>query len=657
MASETKHTDQTVTVPTLPSTPILPAHKLQNLNGRLACYIKRMRDLEAKNSHFGDEVSTIDETKGRSPINKSVSVDGCKGLDKINTKQLLEDYVTLKLCLEKKSNELNAARQSDQGYIDLQAKYNSLMANNKKLEIENFKLKAQLNDLHKNSGVETLARVNAENPVQLSDENVRLISKIDQRLSEQYEAKLQNSLHKLRHQYEDQMRAHQTEANRASESTTVAIDQICATRNQISLLSNEIVELQNQVFTYLTQIRDLENVLSNQTSFTEDANNIRRLREEMAQQLQEYRDFMDIKMSLKLKIPTAKLLAGEKNRVNTSNQSSHFSQSSQRTARIAPTSRGIVSRQRKRPLLHESSETLASGQVEMRDSSPAPKYVKLENNGRIGVAELAGKTSNNSQRISDLEDLIKNQIHVRAESKNKIRRLHTQMLQQLQEYQVLMDLKMSLDLEIGFYGQLLADEKERLNIPNISNQLNKKISQSLKRSGRATSIARGTLARIVKHKSTAHYESDDTTISDFFLLSQGDIEIRESCPLGKYVKLFNKGDGVVGVGDWQLIRTLGENKTVFKFHHAVKIGPKECITVWSAEASTVHQPPAQIVMKEKWLPGKLSKTQLINANGELMATYERTRTLPTLATLATRPTEDLMHLQGEPLNSGKCVIM
>ena len=136
------------------------------------------------------------------------------------------------MAVAEKSLSLYESRVSD-----LSAKYNQAVADRKKatdevkdLEKECEKLRKQVEELRKHLEDETLARIDLENNLQSLREELSFkeqvynqeltetrtrrqveISEIDGRLTEQYEAKLQQSLHELRDQYEAQMRANREE--------------------------------------------------------------------------------------------------------------------------------------------------------------------------------------------------------------------------------------------------------------------------------------------------------------------------------------------------------------------------------------------------------------------------------------------------------------
>lgn len=149
----------------------------------------------------------------------------------------------------------------------------------------------------------------------------------------------------------------------------------------------------------------------------------------------------------------------------------------------------------------------------------------------------------------------------RGDLENELARLRQEMAQQLQEYQDLMDIKVSLDLELAAYDKLLSGEEQRLNITrpnstsfdstnNTSGSLS--VHQHHHRSGRITpSIASSPSRRVSvgpsgKRKRTTIDESEERSLSDYSVTSsaKGDVEITDFDAEGKFVKLYNKSDKV-----------------------------------------------------------------------------------------------------------------
>lgn len=236
----------------------------------------------------------------------------------------------------------------------------------------------------------------------------------------------------------------------------------------------------------------------------------------------------------------------------------------------------------------------------------------------------------NREEISDLYDArLRNLEHRLGEERlqheeerqkleKELLRLRDEMTVQLKEYQDLMDIKTSLDMEIAAYDKLLSSEETRLNItPNVT-------------STTATASALSTSSRLfrtpsLKRKRNTLDESLDYSITSS---AKGELEITECDPDGKFVKIHNKSKEALILDGWQIVRKTENAEVAYKFPLETKIEANAFITIWSAKVVVKggDKQHFNLAMSgQSWITGDNMSTVLLNPDGEEMAHAERVK--------------------------------
>lgn len=247
---------------------------------------------------------------------------------------------------------------------------------------------------------------------------------------------------------------------------------------------------------------------------------------------------------------------------------------------------------------------IRNGQYVQRDpnASNAEKHLCSridELNLKVAALEQNKLSLNN--RVRDLQLLLDAERVRHAECDTEINRLRSEMTLQLGKYQDLMEIKVSLDLEIAAYDKLLCCEEHRLKIsPN--------------------SFARGTPAAKRNRNDTLELVYDYEVTSS----SAGNIEIIDVDPAVKSIKMHNKSENEIALGGWQLIRKVGAIQTVHMFHHLAKLEGGGDLFIWSSD-SGVSPSPGNIVIESQWLMADNMKITLIDRDGNEEAMAERIR--------------------------------
>lgn len=292
--------------------------------------------------------------------------------------------------------------------------------------------------------------------------------------------------------------------------------------------------------------------------------------------------------------------------------------------------------------------------VKYREASARAREEAMSLGVRLRDLELSTKDHQGivdglNRRVKELEGALR-RAHDDAELRlqqrdEQIVQLKSAIENLTNDYQDLLDLKVKLDTELNAYHQMLEQEEARLQItpsgsPNTSaatSNLSAPPSSSTRAGLRSSpsifngsgggdgfliGSRRGTKRRRINQED---FVSFDQTAEKWNTTghAEGDVFIDEVDVEGKFIRLANKGDEDISVGNWVVRSTAGETETTFKFHSRAKISPGKHVMIWSSNANAEHQPPTSFVMKNQiWPHDRCIRTEVLNPDRETIAWRE-----------------------------------
>ncbi|KAK5851623.1 hypothetical protein PBY51_023163 [Eleginops maclovinus] len=205
----------------------------------------------------------------------------------------------------------------------------------------------------------------------------------------------------------------------------------------------------------------------------------------------------------------------------------------------------------------------------------------------------------------------------------EVSEIRAKMQQQLNDYEQLLDVKLALDMEINAYRKLLEGEEERLKLsPSPSARVTVSRASS---SSRSVHTSHGKRKRV----DVEEQEASSSVSIAHSASATGPVCIDEIDTDGKFICLQNSGEEDQAMVGFEMIKTIENDSTTYKFTPKFVLKAGQKVTVWASDAGVSSKPPSDLVWKNQssWGSGLDVHVVLLSPQGEEVA--RRTTTYKT----------------------------